>query len=123
MQVEKENQLEQDVFQKGQNEPSLLYREVIWRVYPACEVDQSFALLSLSRTFLYDRQTDRQTERQTQGRQTDRQINGQTDRQNTAKRARRRENLGFLFYLLRHLFFMSALSWFNYSQRIFYNST
>ena len=47
MQVEKENQLEQDVFQNGQNEPS---PEVIWRVYPACEVDQTLVLLSLSRT-------------------------------------------------------------------------
>ena len=69
MQVEKENQLEQDVFQKGQNEPS---PEVIWRVYPACEVDQSFALLSLSRTFLYDRQTDRERDRPEADRQTDR---------------------------------------------------
>ena len=45
MQVEKENQLEQDVFQKGQNEPS---PEVIWRVYPACEVDQSIVFNSIT---------------------------------------------------------------------------
>ena len=87
MQVEKENQLEQDVFQKGQNEPSLLYREVIWRVYPACEVDQSFALLSLSRTFLYDRQTDRQTDRETDPRQTDRPTDKWTDRQTKYSKA------------------------------------